>query len=412
MKKITAKEMAEKWGISLRRVQDLCRLGKIQGAERFGQNWMIPEDAPRPTDGRSKAAKMGIDEILPLPRKSPMLTMTDLYHTPGCAAKSIKALSANPIAALLYEAQIAYARGQIDKASKYAWQVLDQHTGFYAAAGAGLLLSVCAIWQGDEKLWYDMRSRLFNLRFHNQTEREILSLIFSAANSSVYVQTTYPAWFEQGSFEHLPPDSHPMTKVFYAKLLYMAGFGVASKQYNVEGVEGLALMRMVPNALEPLITQAVVDKTVIPEIYLRLYCAVAYHNSGNRDRAVYHIDRAVALALPDRLYGILAEHWRILDALLEERLNLANPEVMRQIKELYRQFVVGQSNLGSSIRHRAIATNLTAREREVTKLAAFGFTNKKIAQTLQISESTVKTTVQNVMQKTGINARTDFFYIL
>lgn len=412
MEKITAKKMAEKWGISLRRVQDLCRLGKIQGAARFGQNWMIPEDAPRPVDGRSKAAKTGVEEVIPLPRRSPMLTMTDLYYAPGCAARSIKALAGNPTAALLYEAQIAYARGQIDRAYECARQVLNQHTGFYAAAGAGLLLSICAIWMGDEKLWYDMRSRLFNLRFRNQTEREIQSLVFAAANSSVYVQTTYPEWFEWGRFEQLPPDVHPMTKVFYAKLLYMAGFGVASKQYSLEGVEGLALMRMVPNTLEPLISQAIVDKTVIVEIYLRLYCAVAYHNCGYRDRAVYHIDRAVALALPDRLYGILAEHWRILDALLEERLNLADPEAAKEIKELYRRFVVGQSSLGGSIRNRAIATNLTVREREVAKLAAFGFTNKKIAQTLQIGESTVKTTVQNIMQKTGLTARTDFFYIL
>lgn len=412
MEKLTAGEMAEKWGLSLRRVQDLCRMGKIHEAERFGKNWMIPADAPRPVDGRSKAAKSAAAEWIPMPRRSPMLTMTDLYQTPGSAAKAAKALAGNPEAALLFEAQIAYAQGQIDKACADARQVLEHHRGFYAVAGAGLLLSICAIWKGDEALWYEMKNHLARLRCHSNTERDILSLVFAAANSSVYDQTTYPEWFERGSFEHLPVDVHAMTKVFYAKLLYMAGFGVASKQYSLEGVQGLALMRMVPNTLEPLICQAVVDKTVIPEIYLRLYCAVAYHNVGRKDLAVYHIDRAIALALPDRLYGILAEHWRILDALMEERLTLADPEAMKAIKELYRRFLVGQASLGGSIRNRVIATNLTVREREVAKLAAFGFTNKKIALALQIGESTVKTTVQNIMQKTGLSARTDFYYIL
>ena len=49
---MTIKEVAEKWGVTRRRVQMLCSQGKIDGATRFGNVWAIPEDVIRPVDNR------------------------------------------------------------------------------------------------------------------------------------------------------------------------------------------------------------------------------------------------------------------------------------------------------------------------------------------------------------------------
>ena len=54
---ITTREAAKKWGISARRVQVLCALGKIDGTARLGQVWAIPANAPKPGDGRLKKNK-------------------------------------------------------------------------------------------------------------------------------------------------------------------------------------------------------------------------------------------------------------------------------------------------------------------------------------------------------------------
>lgn len=59
MKFITAKEAGEKWGISDRRVQLLCKQGRIEGAYRLGWMWVIPDGAPKPADGRLKHTKQG-----------------------------------------------------------------------------------------------------------------------------------------------------------------------------------------------------------------------------------------------------------------------------------------------------------------------------------------------------------------
>ena len=52
MKYIAPKEAGEKWGISERRIQLLCKQGRVEGAYRLGWTWAIPEDAEKPADGR------------------------------------------------------------------------------------------------------------------------------------------------------------------------------------------------------------------------------------------------------------------------------------------------------------------------------------------------------------------------
>lgn len=59
---MSVKQTAELWGISERRVRDLCQQGKIAGAVREGRLWKIPADAKKPSDGRYKKA----ESLLPL----------------------------------------------------------------------------------------------------------------------------------------------------------------------------------------------------------------------------------------------------------------------------------------------------------------------------------------------------------
>ena len=57
MEWMTVKEASTLWSISGRRVQILCDTGKVKGAERLGNMWVIPKDASKPIDGRTKAGK-------------------------------------------------------------------------------------------------------------------------------------------------------------------------------------------------------------------------------------------------------------------------------------------------------------------------------------------------------------------
>jgi len=57
---ITTKDAAEKWGLTVRRVQALCDNGRVPSATKLGDVWAIPKDAPKPLDGRTKTAKAAV----------------------------------------------------------------------------------------------------------------------------------------------------------------------------------------------------------------------------------------------------------------------------------------------------------------------------------------------------------------
>ncbi len=49
---MSAKEAAEKWNISQRRVSVLCSENRINGAMMVGNMWIIPSNAEKPFDRR------------------------------------------------------------------------------------------------------------------------------------------------------------------------------------------------------------------------------------------------------------------------------------------------------------------------------------------------------------------------
>ncbi|WP_091236426.1 MerR family transcriptional regulator [Anaerobium acetethylicum] len=54
---LSARETAEKWDISRRRVQLLCEQGRIIGAFKLSDVWVIPDDVEKPMDGRKMRSK-------------------------------------------------------------------------------------------------------------------------------------------------------------------------------------------------------------------------------------------------------------------------------------------------------------------------------------------------------------------
>ncbi len=400
-------EVAKKWELSTRRVQSLCSQGKIEGAVRFGRDWMIPKNAKRPVDGRTKAGRKETFDLLnvdmPLPRQTPFLYMSDLYSIPGSAEESIERLSDNHEAKVLFAAEIAYSRGEIDKVYESANYLLNKHSGFYAVLSAGMLLALCAIWHGDLNMWRKAKMHIAEAPAKTDNDRDIMALSITAVDSMLYDIASFPEWFKIGCFEPLHKDALPAAKVYYAKYLYAAGYAVATKQIELQGVQGLSLMSILPNTIEPMISQAMADNSIIAEMYLRMTCATIYHNSNNDTQAIRHIDRAIALALPDKLYGLLAEYCRVLDSLLEMRLTQIDPDAWNEVKKLYKIYNAGWSKLSGSVRGKTIITTLSQREREVAKLATFGMQNSEIAEKLHMSLSGVKQAIRIVSEKTGVS---------
>lgn len=49
---LKAHDFAERWGVSVRQIQLLCKKGRISGAVKFGNTWAIPKGTKKPPDLR------------------------------------------------------------------------------------------------------------------------------------------------------------------------------------------------------------------------------------------------------------------------------------------------------------------------------------------------------------------------
>ena len=251
-------------------------------------------------------------------------------------------------------------------------------------------------------MWRRAKNHIAEAPAKNDNDLDMMQLAISAVDIMIYSVDSFPEWFKIGCFEPVHPDAFPAAKVYYAKYLYACGYAIATGIVQLEGMQGLSLMNMVPNTLEPMICWAMSEHTVISEIYLRMTCAAVYHNSGRDDQAIRHIDRALALALPDKLYGLLAEYCRALDSLLEKRLGAIDPTALEEVRQLYRVYNEGWTVISGAVRGKAIIGTLSQKQREVAKLAAFGMSNKEIATRMDMSVSAVKQALLSVTDKTGV----------
>ena len=406
---ITAQEAAERWGVSLRRVQDYCKKGKIPGAGRFGLNWMIPEDAKRPIDGRRKsqdATKK--NEPQKLIRKSPFLNMTDLYNEPGSAQRVIDSLKDYPESKALFTAEMHYCRGEIDKVLEYANMFLDSHSGFYAIISGGMQLAMVSMWRGDTELFIKAKQHLYEAPWKTELDRDVISLSVAVCNLLIRNTSEFPEWFSRGRFENLPADAQPAAWVYYIKYLIIQAQDIAAERSSKNEVSGLGLMRTYTQIIEPMISLAVVNKTIIAEIYLRLLCAVAYHQAGDDENAAFHLDRAIVLCIPDGLYGILCEWRRQLGLFLDERLMLADPQAVKKVRELHKSMQEGWTKLHNAVLKNSVSAKLSDREREVARLVAFGLSDQQIAEQLHLTKASVKSMIQMVRNKTGVRDRSNF----
>ena len=395
MDMITAKQAAEKWGLTPRRVQGLCKEGKIPGAAQWGRTWMIPAETEYVKGGEiSKQAKKKL-----IPRKSPSLMMTDLYNTPGTADEVIESLRDNPEAAAIFAAEIAYNRLEFDDLNEYAKILMGKPYEFYTTVAAGMQLAICAAYDGNIKLLKEARKYIFEAPCENDNDRDVVNFWLSVVDFMLG-DVELPEWFQKGRFDFVTSDNYPAVMFQYVKFLWVrAKRMVLSKNPN-EKTEGRILLKTLPNLMEPMISQAMVDRTLIAEISLRMFCAITYHDLGQKEDAIYHLDKAIALALPDRLFTIFVECRAQLDTLLDERLEVISPEALRTVKAYSKRMKQAQRML-----HQDMAIqkgyDLSVREREAAKLAAFGMSNKAIAKRMNISESSVRTLISMALNKTG-----------
>ncbi len=253
---------------------------------------------------------------------------------------------------------------------------------------AELLLARIALLRADREGYREMLQSM-NHRAVNGLERSTRYMM-DLANAFLNVNLGFAGeavpWLMQKAMEErcIYEAAVPFSQLVYARLLLLG------QQYDA--FLGLS---------EPLIQQAEAMNALLPKVYYLIGLAIAWSALLQEEPAGKALEKALSIALPDRIYLPFAEHGEALRPLLEAAKD-SNPDVdgIRRILALCDRQQVGVKKISA-----AIHPPLTPREREIAVLAKDGMTTKEIAETLHISSETVKMAFKRIFLKLNIQSR-------
>lgn len=147
---------------------------------------------------------------------------------------------------------------------------------------------------------------------------------------------------------------------------------------------------------------------IICHVYINIHLAAAYYKIFNNNKALFHLSKALDIAMPDKLYIPFVENASYIYNMMDELVK----DTTLYKKELL--IILDESKKYITLKDKIIKENfnknkfgLTEKEAETVELAAKGFTNKEIAQKLFISENTVKLRLKNIFIKLNIKSRSE-----
>ena len=184
-------------------------------------------------------------------------------------------------------------------------------------------------------------------------------------------------WLAGGDIgdNRIAPMTIPFAHIVYAKVLLERG------EYS-------KLLAFCPFAC----SVASMFPTVLPQIYFNIFASCAHLARGDRASAEKALDTALSAAAPDKIFMPFAQNYSYIKPILKG-------EYSDEIRHLGVNFERAIAKMGTD------KPPLTLREREVAELIRQGLTNKQIAARLYISISTVKMTISNIFDKTGVKSR-------
>ncbi len=402
MKLYTVSQVASIWGISCELVEELCHNGEAKGAVYENGEWRIPlgdfSEIVEPSRNNSAEFVREYDAIL------------YIYKTPGEADSILNSLKSDEFSYDIFKSQLLFYQGDFKQSKELALKHADENeTRIDHRVSVGMQLMLGSIHTGDFALWRRGLSYINGAKVENAREQDALDFWRAAGMSVVSDASHFPEWFCRGDFTHLPSESFAVASYHYVKYLYLL-----CNKYSSTGDTERAkeLLRAIPMVVEPIGSKLTFERCIIMEIYLRLLCALAYHLSGRDDFAIPHIDRALALAMPDKLFTPLAEYRRRFGFLMDDRISLKYGEYLPEIKKISRVIMEGWTVLHNRAMGREVVNTLSTREWQAAKLASLGLSNKEIAEQMGITVNAVKQALRLVMDKTGAESRNEIYKYL
>ena len=389
---ITAREAAEKWGVSERRINQYCAEGRIPGAERFGGAWAIPAGAEKPGDPRKQKTQTAPPSAKQAPELFPgFMPLMNTPFRPGSCKEAIARMEAGPKKDIAL-AEYHYFSGQAEKA-------MQETEGYLTAADGGIRLSACLIFayaclsmgriDHARSALGEIRRTLASGGETDPAARAMEAFVAFAAAVLLHLPLPEEMPPAESFLPLLPPGLRAFALYVQAHYLYLKE-DYANSAGMVEGALAMGA-----------------SAYPISAIYLHLVAVMDYMSMKQTDHAQAHLLTAWEIARPDDLIEAFGEHHGLLGAMLEAAIKPDWPEDFKRIIDITYRFSSGWRRVHNPITGHDVADDLTTTEFAVCMLAARGWTTREIAGHLNISANTAKRHISEAMKKLKVKNRKD-----
>lgn len=387
MEYITVLEASERWGVSLRQVQRLLAANRIPRARKYGRSWMIPNDAEKPADPRKAKGLPAPSPPSELARVIEATSVPMPAHDPDAILRVVK----DERLRNQYEAELAYLRGDFE----HTMRSYDKLEGDEVAKLCASAVAVAgAISLGDYPAYVKIEAYLKGLvdTGCDSETSAVAELALASVAVSVAAPNMVPGWLSAGDFSALPPQVEP-PYMLYLRARYFMCIG----EYEI--ALAVAQTALAFSAPERGIT--------IPEIYLRVVCALACHCLGREDEARRRLLGAMGIALPHGFITPFAEHVSDFGGLVERCMEEAFPGYRDAVIEQWKRTVRNWIIFHNRFTHDNITLVLSLREYHVAQLVARRVPYAKIAKHFNISVGRLKNVVLEIYEKLYISSRNE-----
>ncbi len=370
---ITTKELAKKWGVSIRTANLYLKEGRVEGAVRKSGGWLAPADAPKP-GRRPVKAFMPIWKPYGSGNFERMLEELDDEET-RCAARY-------------------YFQARYDEA--------------YAEASR-CVQSACPEIRVTALLVRGMASVPFGEP--EVTRRDFYAIIQEAARpadarmASIYEYIR----FLMGVFFHHDGDGEPEYPSRFD------GLSEGARLYALYAyAHALYLRRDYARALGVAESALMISAGRYPSVcvYLGLVASMAATNLARVDLADRFFLEAWRLAEPEDYIQPFAEHHGMLQGQVEKYFRGRAPELYERIADRVVRFSRGWMKIHNPESVKKVTDRLSPFEFALAMMAVKGKSNREIAEYLNISVNTVKAYLSSIYQKVGVGGRGELEHYL
>lgn len=307
---------------------------------------------------------------------------------------------------LLYKGELAAMRCRFNEAEIYAYQAAaaaEAYHGVTVSYGVALLLGRIAISKGDMDLldkaiaFLENKASAFPYLSGTQTNQTLLELVRSMLLSMLERVSETPAWTKMGQSEGR---KHALATI---QLAYV---GLVDLLLRGELTRAVGIMEWFERSNE-------FYSNCVMRYFVNIGLSMAYLGLREEEKALHKFDQALSLAELDDLLSTFIHYRKHLTPLLSHPLLQAKHKDF--IDKIFAQELVFQSSdttIFAALASEKMPSTLTPREEEIARLIAQGLRNREIAETLIISESTVKNHIQNIYSKLTIDRRSKLVAML